>query len=215
MGRARRVGGACCAPRAQDGFHRTFVYDRSQLRWWEKKLYAIYAVCLQDYTLSADRSGRFANLAEPTLGNPIALEVRGQRTSQDLCNSFLELLYLEETLGERPLRSVLELGGGYGRLLYMLRVASRGTAPRLMMADIPPALGVAQWYLSTLFPDARTFHYRPFERYDEVAEELEAADFAFLLPHQVELLPDQSIDLVVNISSLQEMNLPRSIATTR
>ena len=38
-------------------------------------------------------------------------------------------------------------------------------------------------------------------------QEYENADIVFLMPHQLELLPDKSIDLFINISSLHEMRM--------
>ena len=46
-----------------------------------------------------------------------------------------------------------------------------------------------------------------FDKYEDVREEFEAADFVFLLPHQLTLLPEGVVDLFVNISSLHEMNM--------
>ncbi len=38
-------------------------------------------------------------------------------------------------------------------------------------------------------------------------EEFENADILFLTPNQLELLPDKSVDLFINISSLHEMRM--------
>jgi hypothetical protein len=71
--------------------------------------------------------------------------------------------------------------------------------------DIPPALFVAQRYLSSLFPNRKIFEFRPFGVLDDVKEELQQSELVFLLPHQAEMLPAGCIDLFVNISSLHEM----------
>jgi hypothetical protein len=78
---------------------------------------------------------------------------------------------------------------------------------RYILVDIPPALYVAQRYLSTLFEDRKIFPFRPFNSIDEVRSEFDEADILFLTPNQLELLPDKSIDLFVNISSLHEMRM--------
>ena len=75
------------------------------------------------------------------------------------------------------------------------------------MVDIPPAIGVAQLYLTTVFPGRRHFLHRSFADFESVRKEFEAADFAYLTPHQLSLLPDGYVDLFVNISSLHEMRL--------
>lgn len=78
---------------------------------------------------------------------------------------------------------------------------------RYILADIPPALAVSERYLSSVFKGRRIFPYRPSRSYDEVREEFEAAEIAFLLPHQLELLPEKCVDLFLNISSLHEMRI--------
>ena len=64
---------------------------------------------------------------------------------------------------------------------------------------------MAQWYLSKALPDAKIWAYREFDDFADVAEEFEAADLIFLLPHQIEMIPDDYIDFFANISSLHEM----------
>src|SRR5262249_31817003 len=59
--------------------------------------------------------------------------------------------------------------------------------------------------LSELFPRKRIFRFRHFERFDDIADELEQADIAFFTANQIELLPDGFFDLSINISSLHEL----------
>jgi hypothetical protein len=82
---------------------------------------------------------------------------------------------------------------------------------RYIVCDIPPALGIAQQYLTTLFPDRPAFRFRHFDDGAEVAEELAHAKLAFLTPNQLELLDPLGVSLFVNISSLHEMR-PEQIA---
>lgn len=56
-----------------------------------------------------------------------------------------------------------------------------------------------------MLPDVPTFRFRPFTRFVDVADELVSARLAFLLPHQLELLPDRHFDLILTISTLHEM----------
>jgi putative sugar O-methyltransferase len=189
------------------GLHTTYISDKTRLRWIDRKLYAIYLLCLNDYVEAVDTASLFYVLQEPLLGDPIAMEVGGRRVSQDICNSYLEYAYFVDVVAgiERPV--IAEIGGGYGRLFYVIATLMAGKSKRLIMIDIPPALHLSQWYLSSLFPDLRIFMWRPFEDYVDVAAQIENSDIAFLLPHQLQLLPDRSIDLLINISSFQEMNL--------
>jgi len=168
------------------------------------KAYAVYLALLWEYVKRRDRAGLLERLDEPLVGHPVHITYRGHRVSEDLCNSTLELTAILEGLsaGERP-RTVVELGSGYGRLAWLVLTVLPDA--RYMLVDIPPALAVAEEYLTTLFSDRRTFGFRHFDAYDEVAGELDVAQLAFLTPNQLDLLPPQEADLFVNVSSLHEM----------
>ena len=96
------------------------------------------------------------------------------------------------------------MGPGYGRVGDVLLSARRC---RYFVFDIPPSLYLAQWYLSRRHPLKRVFAFRHIERFDDVREELEAADIAFFTADQIALFPQEYFDLAINISSLHEMKL--------
>jgi putative sugar O-methyltransferase len=150
---------------------------------------------------SRQMPGELDDLAEPQVGNPPVIRNQGRSISQDLANSVLEY----RSFADVAKGIVCELGGGYGRTAFV--TASLAPLKKYIMVDIPPALAVAQEYLSTVFADRRHFAFRPFSSFAEIQDEFEAADFAYLLPHQLTLLPADYVDLFVNISSLHEMRL--------
>jgi putative sugar O-methyltransferase len=106
----------------------------------------------------------------------------------------------------RPLR-IAELGAGYGRLSWAL-LAARPDA-RITIIDIPPALHIAEWYFAQLMPADRLFTFREFACYEDIRVDFEAATVRFLLASQVDRLPPDSVDLFVNVASLQEMTPPQ------
>jgi putative sugar O-methyltransferase len=173
--------------------------------------YAFYVAALWEYTRRHETLGLVERLEEPELGRPISVEHRGRRISEDLCNSALELTSIREGLerdGAEP-GLVIELGGGYGRVAWAYLEAFPGA--RYVLVDIPPALAIAEGYLTTLFPERRAFRFRHFDSHEEVREELDRAQIAFLTPNQLELVPPLEAGLFVNISSLHEMR-PAQIA---
>jgi len=123
--------------------------------------------------------------------------------SQDLGNSILEYESFRPGLPFAGRGTVLELGGGYGRNAFV--VLKLNPSIRYVLVDIPPALWVAEKYLSSLFPHKQIFRYRNFERFEEIADSYNQSDVIFLLSSQLPLLPVNSADLIVNISSLHEM----------
>jgi putative sugar O-methyltransferase len=169
------------------------------------RFYGFYVGLLWHHMSQHASDDLYRRIEEPGLGHPIALSWKGQAISQDLASSLIEHYRIKQLcsgagLPQRP--TYLELGAGYGRVAYVVLSA----APcRYVIVDIPPTLLVAKWYLSRVFPDRKVFGYRPFERYEDVKAEIEAADIVFLTPNQYATLPDLSVDVSLSISSLHEM----------
>ena len=176
-----------------------------------RAIHGLFIALLWEYVARRDRHGLLERLEEPELGDPIVVSYRGRRISQDLGNSVYELYSATAALpGARPgPGGVLELGGGYGRVAWAFLEAFPQT--RYVLCDIPPALAIAQQYLTTLFPERRAFRFRHFDADADIADELASAQIAFLTPNQLELVEPLGVSLAVNISSLHEMR-PEQIA---
>jgi putative sugar O-methyltransferase len=175
--------------------------------WWRSLFYRTYILMLEAI---ADHEcapwPELSGLSEPLLGTPLHILRDGRVVTQDLSNSRLELAAIRKALdpvGLPRAGHVAELGAGYGRLIYViLRI---GYGSKCTIIDIPPALYLSQRYLTEVFPGEKAFRYRDFLTYGEVKDEFESSRLRFLMPHQIEMIPDRSIDLLVNVSSLQEM----------
>lgn len=160
------------------------------------------------YALHSDPARRVDVLTEPVEGNPFPVTYEGKQISQDLSNSFLEYrAIMDAKIATNAIQTVMELGAGYGRTAYVFLKLNPNI--RYIVVDIPPALYLSERYLSSQFADRRIFKFRSFKNYKSIAEEFEQAQIAFLLPHQLELLPDKSVNLFINISSLHEMLPPQ------
>ena len=170
-------------------------------------VHAMYLALLWEFVRRRDRLGLLDTLEEPALGAPITITYRGRRISQDLCNSVHELnsVYSHLAAVAAPPYTVLELGGGYGRIAWVF--ANAFPESRYILCDIPPALAVAQRYLTTLLPNRSAFTFRRFGTFAEVADEFRSASLAFITPGQLALLPALGADLFVNVSSLHEMRM--------
>jgi len=176
------------------------------LGWFSSRKCTYLTRLLWEYAAGNDPERLLEAIEEPLEGNPPRIVRRGRLISQDLANSVLEYRsILAPEVDRSEIRTILELGPGYGRTAFVFLKRMPGV--RYVLADIPPALAVSERYLSGQFADRRVFRYRPFRRYEEVREEFEAAQLAFLLPHQLEFLPERCVDLFINISSLHEMRI--------
>ncbi|MDG2528797.1 putative sugar O-methyltransferase [Caulobacter endophyticus] len=164
--------------------------------------YTLFVGLLWWWLSQRDPGGHNLKLNEPDVGNPIRMEFRGQAISQDLANSLRDFLRMEPHLAAE--NAVLaEIGAGYGRVgSVALQLRS---SLRYWIFDIAPALAVSEWYLETTFPDRKVFRWRPFDRWEDVADEIAAADIALFTVDQLALVPDGSVDCFAAISALHEM----------
>jgi putative sugar O-methyltransferase len=204
-----RPFGARFTDRSRLGAPSDGIRSRALARY-KGSLYRLYVALLWDYVHGRDRLGLLDRLEEPELGRPISFNYRGRRISEDLCNSVLEATSVAEALPAPPDRDVVvELGSGYGRLAWVFLEAF----PRIryVLVDIPPALAIAEEYLSRLFPDRTVFRFRHFDAHEQVAAELEQAEIAFLTPNQLDIVAPLEAGLFLNVSSLHEMR-PEQIA---
>jgi SAM-dependent methyltransferase len=166
--------------------------------------YGFLSLLLWEYILQLSFPAALLALQEPEEGNPPFIYPRREmRVSQDLANSLLEYDSFQAAIPASGRGTILELGGGYGRNAFV--ILRLHPEIKYVLVDIPPALWIAERYLSSVFPETRIFRYRDFERFEEIAEEYNHAQIVFLLSSQLATLPHNSVDLVINISSLHEM----------
>ena len=118
---------------------------------------------------------------------PSSIYVHGRLVSQDLANSFLEYRAMAEHVAFHDGLTVCELGAGSGRLGFWLLRCHPGL--RYVVIDIPPALDLAQWYLTRCFPAASTWRFQPSDDIGPYLGDIAAAQLVFLLPHQAAQLP--------------------------
>lgn len=166
--------------------------------------YGLLSSLLWEYILQLGFPTALLALREPEEGNPPLLSPRpNMKVSQDLANSLLEYDSLQSVMPASGQCTILELGAGYGRNAFvMLRLHPK---IKYVLVDIPPALWIAERYISSIFAERRIFRYRDFDRFEDIASEYNNADIAFFLSSQLAALPLNSVELVINISSLHEM----------
>jgi len=170
----------------------------------QSSYYDYITLLLWDFTKKHIDANILEGIEEPRIGNPPAIQVEGRLLTQDLLYSAWEYSSVIEGVGSLgTINSVVELGAGYGRTAHVfLKLKPK---IRYVIADIPPALYVSQKYLSRVFFDRKIFKFREFDHYDMVREEIEQSQVVFLMPHQLKLLPQKSVDLFLAIDCLHEM----------
>jgi putative sugar O-methyltransferase len=176
----------------------------SKFNFLTAALYRTYVAALFDMVVQRDAMHLFDRIQEPAVGNPFTVNYKNRALSQDLCNSVHEFYSISQDIKDKKEINVAELGAGYGRLAYVFLKALPGVS--YCIIDIPPALYIAQEYLSEVFPNEKIFKFRPFNSFEDVRKEFESARIKFILPHQAELLPKKYFDVMVNVSTLHEMS---------
>lgn len=167
------------------------------------------AWALADYRvfLAGDRkeiAPDLSKVSESRKGNPPdGLEIDGRRFSRSMLNYLHGLVFLKQQLGAAgmdQIRTVLEIGGGYGTLGEILHQCGPDYA--YLDVDIPPTAAVASHYLGQL--EGIRLH--------DYGETRSLAEVPVPRPgHQMVLCPWQLtrvrgvVDLVWNFISFQEM----------
>lgn len=169
------------------------------------KEFNLITLLLWQYAKNQGLEKELAQLSEPLEGSPPAISFEGRLISQDIANSLLEFDTIRGHIELDSVGTILEIGAGYGRSAYIWLRFDR--IQKYIIVDIPPALYISQRYLSSQFSGKKLFRYRDFKSFDEIEDEYGRADLVFLMPWQVEMLPEKSVDLIYAIDSLNEMNL--------
>jgi putative sugar O-methyltransferase len=170
----------------------------------QSEFYNLMTYLLWDYTVGEAGADLLGQLEEPLEGNPPAVTLDGRNISQDLANAVLEYHSVCQGVPRfEAVKTVMELGGGYGRTAFAFLQLMPHI--RYVLVDIPPALYIAERYLTSQLKDRKIFPYRTFRNFSDVADEFREARIAFLMPEQLELLPDRSVDLFLAVDCLHEM----------
>jgi len=180
----------------------TTTDDRVRLTKLQQHLYRLYVCFVWTIMLQQDNHGLRHRVDEPKVGNPFGIECGDRLLSQDLASSIVECNVIADLLNNVPRPRVGEVGAGYGRLAHSYASTLPG---QYFIFDIPPALGVAQWYLEQVLGSDRVFRFRHFEHIDHVLGEINRASVVLLTPNQIRLFPDGYFDLMLTISTLPEM----------
>lgn len=141
--------------------------------------------------------------SESAIGNPgEQFTFEGQRFSRSSLNYLLGLCLLKRHLRDERIRTVLEIGGGFGSLGEILASAGDPSL-RYLDLDIPPGCVVAQYYLSRVFGAGNVATFG--QTGGQSALDIDSLPpLATLCNWQIESLRGQ-VDLFVNFVSFQEM----------
>jgi len=141
-------------------------------------------------------------VGESDFGNPRKdVCIEGQYFSslflRDVNNAAFLIRLIEQSGFKKP--RVLEIGGGTGLLMYLLKTYFKGDIT-LFAVDIPETLLIQEWYLRNCFPDTSHCYKATYEPVDFNNGGINFIN-AYVLKQQ-----NVQFDIAINFSSMQEMN---------
>jgi putative sugar O-methyltransferase len=173
-----------------------------ELTWFQRHTYRLYVCFVWTIMMGLDHRRLRHKVEEPEIGNPFKVKCGDRLLSQDLATSIIECNLIANLPKNSPNPRIAEVGAGYGRIAHTYISTMPG---QYFIFDIPPALGVAQWYLEQTLGRDRVFRFRHFDHLDEIQEEVGRASVVLLTPNQIRKFPDGYFDIVLTISTLPEM----------
>ena len=143
------------------------------------------------------------DFSESSIGNPIEQHCfDGKNYSRSALNYLLGLSLLKQHTDLSSIKTVLEIGGGFGTLGEILgKAPSKGL--KYIDVDIPPTHFAAEYYLKANFGSRNVNGFIDLEGRSTI-EVSDLPDFTVMCSWQLEKLRGQ-VDLFVNFISFQEM----------
>ena len=148
---------------------------------------------------------QLVNLSESEIGRPREqFFFEGKRYSRSFLNYLRGINFLKKCVTTERLKTILEIGGGYGSLGEILLKSDPEAF--YVNVDIPPLAVVSTYYLTELLGREQVLSYDCARNMDsiDVAEMKKKYRCAILCPWQLEKLRGE-FDLFANFMSFQEM----------
>ncbi len=124
----------------------------------------------------------YKKINDTNIGNPVTVTVKDLRVNMEYLFSIMEIMFLKEIIEKS--RSIVEIGGGYGRLCHSI-VQIFPLIEEYIMVDLPEMLPIAKRYL---------------------AATLNKSDFNKITFIEADMISEIShADLFINIDSFTEM----------
>lgn len=155
---------------------------------------------------NVDKAPFVDKASESEVGNPVErFEFEGRHFSRSMLNYLLGLSFLKKTIDTTSIKTVLEIGGGFGTLGEILLGDQRNDV-FYVDVDIPPTCFFSTYYLKQVFGDEKIGGYGETKGTESfVLDDLKKQYKGLVLtPWQLPKLKGE-VDLFVNFISFQEM----------
>jgi len=148
-----------------------------------------------------------SSLSESSAGNFLSINYRGKKLSEQLIQHMVitnDLIkHINFSLEKREV--ILDIGCGFGGSARLLNAYTPNACQILL--DLPETLFLTAYYLKYNFPNKKIALLEDvYSNLDNLDEMIEEYDFIIIPPFVLDYLKANSIDLVVNASSLAFMS---------
>jgi putative sugar O-methyltransferase len=146
------------------------------------------------------------SVSESYAGNNLCVNYRGLRLSlRSLFYTIIVDNIVNHTEFESSRPVIFEIGAGYGGLSRILKTYIPDSCHILL--DLPETLTYASYFIAYNYPDKKVAYLSDIiDRLDHFDEILREYDFVLIPPWVSRYIPDNSIDMVIDTSSLAEMS---------
>ena len=146
------------------------------------------------------------SISESYAGNNLCVNYRGLRLSlRSLFYAVIVENIVNHTRFETSRPVIFEIGAGYGGLSRILKSYIPNSCHILL--DLPETLTYASYFIAYNYPDKKVAYLSDImDRLDDFDGVMQEYDFVLIPPWVSHYLPDQSIDMVIDTSSLAEMS---------
>jgi putative sugar O-methyltransferase len=149
-------------------------------------------------------------LVENPVGD-IGAPVCYKKNNLQFTNRWIRQIYLfsllKRSLGPfigNEIKIIMDIGSSYGGLASIIKKNYPKT--NMVLVDLPEQLAAAQYYLRLKFPKAKFAKYNDLKHCEKIDRDLISNyDFLLIPSFMFEKLEENSVDLITNVASLNEM----------
>ena len=134
------------------------------------------------------------------------ISIENSNITTDKINSLLDYDKINKAFDLKKFNKILEIGAGSGRSCEA--ILSIQEKFKYIICDIAPAIYISYKRLNFAFPDKKIDLLIDVNDKNEIEEKIQRNDIIFIFPHQLEILGKNTIDLILAIDCMHEMDKP-------
>jgi len=132
------------------------------------------------------------------------IKIEDINITTDKIVSLLDYEKIQKAFDIKKFNRILEIGAGSGRTCEAILSIEKNL--KYILCDISPAIYISYNRLKLAFPDKKIILLIDESNKTELKKKIEDSDIAFIFPHQLEILSESSLDLVLAIDCMHEMD---------